>query len=178
MKVKIGKCPSWIGPYQIAEKILFWKDRHDDAVYELGRRLSGEEDSPTLLRKLCLWIDSKRKQTIKIHIDPWDTWSADHTLALIIVPILQQLRERAHGAPLVDDEDVPYNLRSINAKPKENPWDIDDNHFKRWDWVLGEMIAAFEIVRDQWDLEMDDATRGRRDNGLRLFGKYYLGLWD
>jgi hypothetical protein len=84
----------------------------------------------------------KRKEKIVIH--NYDTWSMDNTLALIILPMLKQLKEDKHGAPLVDDKDVPKELRSTSAPKKKNEWDTDDNHFKRWDWVINEMIWAFE----------------------------------
>jgi len=46
--------------------------------------------------------DTKRVETILL--DPYDTWNMDHTLALIIVPMLKQLKATKHGAPCVDDE--------------------------------------------------------------------------
>jgi hypothetical protein len=78
----------------------------------------------------------------------------DHTLAHIVLPMLKQLKKDKHGSPLVDDEDVPegIGLRSTEAGPKENEYDIDDNHFKRWDWVMDEMIFAFESkLDDSWE---------------------------
>ena len=43
MKVKIGPYKDFFGPYQIAEKILFWKNKYeDDSVHNLGVWLSGE----------------------------------------------------------------------------------------------------------------------------------------
>ena len=72
----------------------------------------------------------------------------DHTLANIILPMLKQLNESKHGAPYVDDEDVPEELKSTSAPPKENEYDTDENHFKRWDWVMGEMIFAFQCKND------------------------------
>ena len=85
-----------------------------------------------------------------IHIDPWDTWNMAHTLADIIHPMLKQLKKTTNGAPYTDDEDVPEHLRSTVAKPKKNEWDTDSNHFKRWDWILGEMIWAFgELAKDR-----------------------------
>jgi hypothetical protein len=147
--------------------------------------------------------DERETIGTQIIIHPWDTWSMDHTLALIIVPMLKQLKETKHGAPFVDDEDVPKELKSTSAPPKENEWDTDDNHFKRWDYVLDEMIWAFEQkCRDDWesdyyrmeegagdgfpggyklvweDLEGRKAHQERISNGLRLFGKYYESLWD
>jgi hypothetical protein len=43
---------------------------------------------------------------------------------------------------------VPKELWSTNAEPKENEHDTDSNHFKRWDYILDEMIFAFESKRD------------------------------
>ena len=83
------------------------------------------------------------KQRKSIHIYPWDTWNMDHTLADIILPMLRQLRKTQHGAPCTDDDDVPEHLRSTAAKPKKNEWDTDSNHFKRWDWIMKEMIWTF-----------------------------------
>jgi hypothetical protein len=87
-----------------------------------------------------------------VKIDYWDTWSMDHTLGQIALPMLKQLKEKKHGAPFVDDEDVPDELKSTSAPAKENEWDTDDNHFKRWDWVMDEMIFAFEHHLDKdWE---------------------------
>jgi hypothetical protein len=95
-------------------------------------------------------INGERKISIKI--DPYDTWSTDHTLALIIHPLLVQLQKTKHGAPLVDDEDVPEELKSTSAPPKKHEYDTDDNFHKRWDWVLDEMIWAFaQKVDDKAD---------------------------
>jgi hypothetical protein len=96
-----------------------------------------------------------------IKIDKYDTWSMDHTLSPIILPMLKQLKEVKHGSPFVDDEDVPEHLRSTAAPPKENEWDTDENHFKRWDWAMSEMIFAFECkVDDSWE---DQFRSGEHD---------------
>jgi hypothetical protein len=78
----------------------------------------------------------------------------DHTLSPIILPMLRQLKEKKHGSPFVDDEDVPEHLRSTSAPAKENEWDTDANHHARWDWAMNEMIFAFECkVDDSWEEE-------------------------
>ena len=201
MKVYINKYRyHWLSPYTILEKVFFWKkiDYDDPFINKWSDRLT----------PCCEWL---QKFLDKIHpkinyvkIDYWDTWSMDHTLAYIIVPMLKQLKEDKHGAPMVDDEDVPEHLRSTNAKPKENDYDIDEFHFQRWDWVMNEMIWAFEqklidnddekffnwadvdrtkplsdqISQVEIDREGLDAHHDRKTNGYRLFGKYYQGLWD
>jgi len=239
MKVYIGPYTNWVGPYQLAEKLLFWLNKYDnekddDRIHSLGDRLSEWK----WLVKLCNWIESKKKRKIKVRIDHYDTWSMDHTLSYIVLPMLKQLKETKHGSPFVDDEDVPDHLKSTAAPPKENEWDTDNNHHDRWDWVLGEMIWAFEqqiddnaedqfhtgehdthwmkvdvhgnpteegttyklgdkIPRDGdkdpgvlytmvkgpndthvFDSEGHKKWSERKQNGFRLFGKYYQALWD
>jgi hypothetical protein len=141
---------------------------------------------------------------VKITIDPYDTWNMDHTLALIIVPMLKQLKATKHGAPFVDDEYVPYELSSSAAPNKEHEWDVDDNHFKRWDYVLDEMIWAMEQIVDfdndsqfydhsevnedsdlmaqvaqiKCDYEGLQKHHDRIANGTKLFGIFFSSLWD
>lgn len=214
MKVKIGKYNSWIGPYQIAEALCFWipavEDEYKtktkpDWVHDFGTWLSENRDgSDTVLLKVCQWIESKRPRQIYVHIDHYDTWSLDYTLALVAHPMLKQLQAAKHGAPNTDDEDVPDELKSTAAEPKQEEWDTDSNHFKRWDWIMNEMIWAFEqktlddsdsqfythpekipgegLMESIGRIEVDEAGLkahyARKKNGFRLFGKYYEALWD
>jgi len=201
MFVKIGNYPGWFGPYQLVDMIQkvvpLSEDQHD--------RLSEWFDKDTnWIGNLLKWIHKKNKRKVVIRIDKFDSWNADTTLALIILPILKQLKETKHGSPFVDDEDVPSLLRKDAAPPTENEWDTDDNFHLRWEYVLNEMIWAFEQIVDDNDEEQfygkwidspdkNDILGGRfesvdRDglkfhherirNGTRLFGKYYQGLWD
>jgi hypothetical protein len=170
MKVKIGPYKSWIGPYQIAELLCFWAkpavDEHGfkskpDWVHDFGTWLSGGKYGESTLLKVCQWIESKRKRQIYVRIDAYDTWSMDSTLAYIILPMLKQLKATTHGSPNTDDADVPEELRSISGAPKESEYDTDSNHFKRWDWILGEMIHAFECkIDDSWQ---DQYQSGEHD---------------
>ena len=136
-----------------------------------------------------LFLD-RRMQKVKVHIDRWDTWSMDHTLAPIILPMLKQLKETKHGAPYVENVDVPKELR-MNVHQKlayKKDGTTDEKFFERWDWILDEMIWAFEQkCRDdwmsdydynKWDSEGANAHQERMTNGFRLFGRYYESLWD
>jgi len=96
-----------------------------------------------------------------VKIDRWDTWSMDHTLSHIILPMLKQLKTTQHGSPFVDDEDVPTELKSWACWPKENEWDTDLNHHKRWVYVLDEIIFAFEHKAD--DSWQDAYRSGEHD---------------
>lgn len=151
----------WVSPYRILTKICFW-EKDEDRIYNL-------KDDPKnpyelwvkILEPVCrVWqrfLDLVHPRIEYIKLDRWDTWSFDHTMAEIILPGLKQLKETKHGAPFVDDKDVPKELRSTNADPKENEWDIDSNHFKRWDWILNEEIWAFEqLTKDDAESQFFD----------------------
>lgn len=96
-----------------------------------------------------------RKRKVKVHIDYYDIWSADHTLGMIIAPMLKKLKEHQHGYPHVDNEDVPEELHfSKEDKEKlENDGTVDSKHEARWAWVLDEMIWAFEQYEDPYEGE-------------------------
>ena len=151
MKIYIGPYKNWVGPYQIAD-ILKIVGVSEDRCHKIGTWLSetsaGED---TILSKFCNWIHTKQERDISVRIDRYDTWSMDSTLAMIILPMLKQLKDDKHGAPFVDDKDAPKEFRSTSAPKKKHEWDTDDNHFKRWDWVLDEMIWAFEQKTIDWE---------------------------
>lgn len=156
------------------------------------RFLEWLEDKIQSFYNLLNWLYFDRKwQKIKVKIDPWDTWGMDETLSHIILPMLKQLKETKHGAPYTDDEDVPENLRSTSTDLETR---VDNTIFKRWDWILDEMIWAFEQKVDNssedkfftwgndeitsYDKEGHKKYLDRKSNGFRLFGKYYESLWD
>jgi len=131
------------------------------------------------------------EQQISVHIDPWDTWSMDDTLAHIIVPMLKQLKETKHGSPLVDDEDVPHLPKKQWSSNESVQYDLFESrdqdelfwaqYEERWEWVMNEMIWAFEMmVSDAWweGLQYEREIHERVHRGTTLFGKYYRGLWD
>ena len=125
-----------------------------------------------------------REEHVVIH--NYDTWSMDHTLSLIILPMLKQLKASTHGAPAVEEKDVPIELRI----PPDQIMGIyqgetDKNYFKRWEYVLDEMIYSFDCKANKdephiriKDIEEAKKEQNRISNGFRLFGKYYESLWD
>jgi len=227
----------WISPYTMLDYAFFWTDwskcNRDNSLASALDRDRKYIDRPDWVERwsdrlvpvsqAIQWVwDLVHPKIEYVKIDSWDTWSMDHTLAHIVLPMLKQLKATKHGSPFVDDEDVPEHLRSTAAPAKENEWDTDANHFLRWDWVMDEMIFAFECkVDDSWedafrsgehdilwvpvdvhgnevpkgDHKYTEMRRGPNDtyqcdydgmkvvetriqNGFRLFGRYYQGLWD
>jgi hypothetical protein len=97
---------------------------------------------------------SRKNKAETIIIDDFDVWNLDHTLALIIVPALKVLKKKKQGAPFVKNEDVPKHLRATDEEMKINDaggGDTDKHYFDRWDWVLDEMIWAFQQKLEDWE---------------------------
>jgi len=91
---------------------------------------------------------------VHVEIDDYDVWSMDSTLALIVLPMLKKLKENKNGAPFVKLEDIPEHLRGVqgdNFGHRVHVIETDDKHFERWDWVLDEMIFAFESKTFDWE---------------------------
>jgi hypothetical protein len=149
MKIYTSKYRNhWLSPYTILEKVFFWREiDYDEPIIEKW--------SDRLLPLCQAWakfLDFVHPEIKYIKIDKYDTWNMDTTLGNIILPMLKQLQATKHGSPFVDDEDVPEELKSTSAPAKENEWDTDDNHFKRWDYVLNEMIFAFDHkINREWE---------------------------
>ena len=211
----------WISPYTILKRVCFWEN--DDGVFYdhdvaykpvYGKWVKFLDPICTAWQK---FLDIVHPRWSYIKIDSWDTWSMDHTLADVVLPMLKQLKATKHGSPFVDDEDVPVHLQSEQYKkgrkrtkkavePYAHAVDMGDDDttlHDRWDWVLGEMIWAFEQKVDDnsedkfWDHSKDHgmpwdpdyvrptcdweglrAHQARKTNGFRLFGKYFEALWD
>ena len=159
----------WFSPYTWIDYAFFWtawsrcnRDNSLDSALDEDRVWHDRPEWADRLADRLVPISQAIQWTLDlihpkidhVRIDRWDTWSMDSTLAQIVLPMLRQLQATKHGAPFVDDEDVPEHLRSTAAPPKKNEWDTDDNHFLRWDWVLAEMIFAFEKkCQDDWTAE-------------------------
>jgi hypothetical protein len=168
MKVYIGNYRNhWYSPTTWFDYFFFWTDWsrcHRDksiasALDEDRKWVDRPEwvdrwsDRLTPVSQAIQWVlDRVHPKINYVKIDRWDTWSMDSTLADIVLPMLQQLKRDKHGAPYVDPKDVPEHLRPKKQTKKEREsGHTDSTHFERWDWVLDEMIFAFEMkVKDDW----------------------------
>lgn len=168
MRVNIGPYKNWWGPYQISD-LLKYIGFSKKRCKRIGEWLNN-----TRLLEICEYIHARRKRKVKIHIDDYDVWGMDHTLALIVIPLLKRLKENQQGAPIVDDEDVPDRLKSTNAPPlteeQINYGSPDGNHFHRWDWVIDEIIWCFnQILDEESELQFSkdkDPSKPSNEKGL------------
>lgn len=150
MRVKIGPYKSWIGPYQLTGwiKRIFGEKRYDKFTdSDFFNKFSD------FVMPACTYVEKKRKRSIRIQIDKYDTWSADNTLSHIAVPLLEQLRDKKQGSPIIEDEDLPEYLQSVvRADVDFTSGDQDDLIEARWNWIMNEIIWALTEHRDDtWE---------------------------
>jgi hypothetical protein len=204
MRVKIGNYVNrWISNLHQEYMEKKYDGNLYDSVDQIDHYVEAVDDMMQWLydHSINLYLDRK-KQKVDIRIDRFDTWSMDDTLAPIILPMLKQLKTTQHGAGFVELSDVPKELHGKKlTKEQGAKGEVDDKHFERWDYVLDEMIWAFEQkCRDDWNddyIDSEDdpdsfmgtkftrwddkgmkAHQKRMTNGFRLFGTYFENLWD
>ena len=201
MKVYIGPYKNWIGPYQLADMIPFISE---DTSFRIGTWLSKtwvndvcEWYYPKIQRKIKVRIDKydtwnmndtlahiilpmlkQLKATkhgsqfvddedVPVHMrhgdpegyDNWVHYKQDWVLNEIIWAFEQELNDDweaqfTHGTPVYVDEEVEHEKYGTRYTFKQTNPDY---------WVDREGIKAYNE---------------RINNGMRLFGKYYRGLWD
>ncbi len=135
----------------------------------------------TKLQKLLEFINRKIDKIEYVHVDNYDTWNADQTLAKIILPVLKKFKQLNQGGPKVDFEDVPEYLIPFKSQTSDDPSDslyVDLYYHDRWDYVLDTMIYAFNAIAKDLDEHDDYYEPESIKEGLRLFGKYFQNLWN
>jgi len=155
MKVKLG-------PYR-----KFYSSRDFNEVYYKLKRLkpSWEVSASELdwmdkvFEKFCDYIDvlltpinkiAYRDRTIKVRIDDYDAWNADHTLALIVYPLLQKLKETKQGTPSVVLKDLPKSFVYEKTANDVKGFTYSET---AWDYILDEMIWAFKQIVEEYEEE-------------------------
>lgn len=109
-----------------------------------------------LVEQLNRWLSIPR-----VCIDPHDVTDANFCIAAIAAPLLRQLAQDTTGYPTaLDPADCLPELDSL------------DN----WKRLIRKMARAFELVLQNelhGQLEQQEIQEG-----LRLFAKYFLALWN
>lgn len=148
------------------------------------------------------YTDNDENRVVNIEIHDYDLWNVDSTLTLIIHPLLVKFRDSNRmGFFPVMNEDLPDELHVDEKKlysysSNEEERVSEEMLSKREIYILNEMIYAFENIKNNSEInvlwgEYDsgkickeefmkkvDLHENRKQNGLRLFGKYFQSLWD
>ena len=184
MKVYISNYRNhWISPYTVLEKVFFWREiDYDEPLID---KLSNILNPVSIGLQKFLDFVHPRIQYVKI--DHYDTWNMDSMLSPIILPMLKQLKATKHGSGYIDLEDVPQNLRYTQTEDydaqetfdfykDESTKKINCDIHVRYDWVLNEMIWAFEQLNDgNWEDQYwirspeIDLTKHPEDEGKEVY---------
>jgi hypothetical protein len=116
--------------------------------------------------------NSERK--IKVEITREDTWSLDYTLALVILPALQEYKKILQETGIIWGcafEPDDWNLSDKKARKK-----ADKNAIKKQNEILDKMILAFQLVIED-DCKYEKENQIKVEEGLALFAEYYGALW-
>lgn len=113
----------------------------------------------------------RKNRSVKVHIDEYDVWNMDYTLALIILPMLKKLKEIGHGYPSefsepdIREDGINYGGNGGGAEA--------------WDKVLDQMIEGFEVIvtDDTWP-SVSVSKLEKVQHALYLFAHFYMNLWD
>jgi hypothetical protein len=192
MKVYIGDYKTPYSVYSF-EKMLS-KFVNEDKAFETLSKLGRKDSVKRVFDGINKMIGDR---DINVRIDKYDHWNAFETLAIVALPLLKELKKHKHGSPIVDDTDIPENLRLSDYKSDwgQSCFDFGDTDqyddktiHDKWNWVLDEIIWSFEQLNTDWEEQFYGTdclfTSGyyehsaRIQNGLVLFGKYYQNLWD
>lgn len=137
----------------------------------------------------------KAKRVERVRVHRYDLINADHTLALVILPILRMFRKHNNGLPgsMID---LSY-VDTMEPGTKEFKAAEERSHkagAKAWDAALDEMIWAFGEVASEgagepalpatrtknamaaWHRKVD-AYNKRIEDGIVLFGKHLRSMW-
>jgi hypothetical protein len=123
------------------------------------------------------------RRKIKVHVDRYDTVSLDHTLALIILPCLIQLKNTQQGMPVIKEVDVDPNQESFDFDDDLESMQYEKNTMI-WNEIMDKMIWSFQQLTVDYkngvNIKSDARPlyEERLQEGLTLFGTYYLALWD
>lgn len=189
MKVYQGPYTDWwIGPYQLAG-LFKYVGLSEAKTEKLGLWLDS-----TWVSSACHWVYNHNplaKRKIRVHIDSFDTWNMDSTLAVIILPMLKQLRNNKEGIPS-DITAFKYDSNSAQRCFKfyeETNELVHDAAIAEWESVLDEMIWTFEQIQpgNDWEQQYHKKKfdqsgwrlhQQRIDAGLESFGKHYQTFWE
>jgi len=101
----------------------------------------------------------ENSRKINVKIDTYDTWSLDHTLALVIYPALLQLKATKQGVP---GEFVNDNQDGVQEAFDFYEEDADEMYklgLQRWDDTLDHMIWAFgQLLKDDYEEKYHHGT--------------------
>lgn len=127
--------------------------------------------------------ESEAVRTVEVHIDFWDTWNLDQTLAEIIHPALQKLLEdESIGIPYEICRKVALDAEKMSEEEEKLAARLWENFIRKMIWSFNEVKEGYPGEQklnpsDNNFLAKSIDYKNRIQEGLNLFAEYYMGLW-
>ena len=101
----------------------------------------------------------RKNRAFNIHIDDFDVWSLDYTLACIIHPALIRLKETKHGYPeLWEDGMVTHHNYDRQLHFDFIDEEVETKYLvDKWNTIMDKMIYSFECIKKDDNLEIEDS---------------------
>jgi len=123
----------------------------------------------------------RKNRAFNIHIDDFDVWSLDYTLACIIHPALIRLKETKHGYPeLWEDGMVTHHNYDRQLHFDFIDEEVETQYLiDKWNVIMDKMIYSFEQIAGDKLFDITDQKQlDEIQEGIDLFAKHYTSLWD
>lgn len=144
------------------------------------------------------YLEEDKKRKVKIKVHGYDSWSADSTLAMIIAPVLKELRDQPYGYPSQfeqeDDETGEKGTAAWVEVIDKMIWAFEQCNINYVDdYCTGDHDRYFKPCEDNpeystWekgpnhtfkmDMQGIAAHEEKMQEGFDLFAKYYRNLWS
>lgn len=132
--------------------------------------------------------DCEQERHVSVHIEDFDVYSMDNTLAHVVVPMLKKLKSVKIGIP----GDLVHEIHEFNEQSELHldltAKELDKLEFeqaeKKWNDIMDKMIWSFEQAMNDYEDLYEEVAKGELESyekklaeGFNLFGKYYRSLW-
>jgi hypothetical protein len=130
----------------------------------------------------------KDDRLVMVEIDSYDAWNADHTMALVILPVLKEVKKQKCGIPTPFPSEEAWNIALdkmiYSFEAVLNDYNSDKYHLPYKNGEKGKLIVgtmdggSFDIKMDHYyDHDLHDIEMKKIQSGFSLFGEYYMALW-
>lgn len=118
----------------------------------------------------------KEGRDIKIKFHGYDDINMDITMSYILTECVKRHKKYNTGYPLILEEDLQFMPEELRVlQDPTNP--DDDMAMKQWEWVLDEIIWAFDFHAREDCTLFDEKAHERFTNAMQLFIRYYTSMW-
>lgn len=102
-----------------------------------------------------------------------ELWNLDRTIAEFILPRLVEFAKNGGSVPF-----ELYPIGYTNSLGTKKQVRIEREVAAKWEKILNKMIRSFELYNNEKFYSLDRAKYGIIQEGLDLFSKYFMNLWN